>query len=66
MNSAQSGFSPGAALCGLVFIALGALFFLEAVDAIDLELDLLLPAAVIVLGLAVVLSAAWPRRRGSS
>lgn len=54
-------FSLAGALAGLVFVALGALFFLDAVDLIELQLDLLLPVAVIVLGVALVLSALRPR-----
>ena len=61
----NSEFSPGGALSGIIFIVLGALFFLDAVDAITLKLDVLLPIAVIALGVAVVVSAAWPHGRGS-
>ncbi|MDA0365185.1 MAG: DUF5668 domain-containing protein [Chloroflexi bacterium] len=62
----NSHFSPGGAISGIVFIVLGALFFLDATDVVELQLDLLLPIAVIALGLAVVLSAAWPRGREAS
>lgn len=62
----NSGFRLGGALSGVVFIVLGVLFLLDAVDAISLQLDLLLPIAAIVLGAAVVLSAAWPRGAGSA
>lgn len=60
------GSSAGGALAGVVFIVLGALFLLDAIDAITLQLDLLLPIAVIALGVAVVASAAWPRGRDSN
>ena len=53
----SSRFSPGTALTGMVFIVLGVLFFLDAIDAIGLRLDVLLPIGVIVLGVAVLLGA---------
>ena len=62
----NAGFSLGGALAGLTFVVLGVLFFLDGTDVIQLQLDLLLPIVVIVLGVAVVASAAWPQGRGSS
>jgi hypothetical protein len=50
-------FSPRAALIGLLFVALGVLFFLDAIDAIHLRLGVILPLAVIGAGLAVIAGA---------
>lgn len=57
------GFNPGAALAGLIFIVLGVLFLLDTLDVTNLRRDLLWPAMLIALGLAVILSAAWRGRQ---
>jgi hypothetical protein len=58
----NSRFSPGTALTGILFVVLGVLFFLDAIDAIRLRLDVLLPIGVIALGVAVLLGAIWDHR----
>lgn len=64
-SSAPAGrsFSPGGAVAGIIFLVLGVLFFLDAVDVVTLRLDVLLPVALIALGFALVLGAIWPRDR---
>lgn len=47
-------FDFGAALAGLVFVVLGVLFILEAVDAADFRFEVILPAAAIALGFALI------------
>ncbi|GMU41342.1 MAG: hypothetical protein AMXMBFR23_22080 [Chloroflexota bacterium] len=53
----QTGFHPGAALTGLVFIVLGVLFMLDAVDVAEWRYDLLLPGVLIALGVAAIAGA---------
>ena len=55
-------FDPGAAIVGLVFVALGIVFTLEALDVWELELGVVVSALVIGLGLAVLASAASRNR----
>lgn len=59
----SGGFNPGAALAGLIFIALGVLFLLDTLDVTNLRRDVLWPAMLIALGVAVIISAAWRARR---
>jgi hypothetical protein len=48
-------------VAGLVFVAAGIVFLLDALDVWNLRGDYLVPIALIVLGLAVVASG-WPAR----
>lgn len=47
-------FSPGAALAGLLAIALGTLGMLDAADVTAVEPGLVWPGAIVILGLALV------------
>ncbi len=53
----------GAALAGLVFAAAGAAFMLERLQAIELREGVVLPAVVVGLGFALVISSIQ-RHRG--
>jgi len=46
----------GAGLAGLIVIALGVAFLLDAVDAVDLRFEVLLPVVAIAVGAAAILS----------
>ena len=46
----------GMALAGLVFIAAGLAFLLDVIETIDLRTEVILPAVVVGLGLALVVS----------
>jgi hypothetical protein len=48
-------------VAGLVFVAAGIVFLLDALEVWNLRGDYLLPIALIVLGLVVVASG-WPAR----
>jgi len=64
---ASSGVHRTSLIAGLLFVALGVLFLLDALDAINLKGAYVWPVALIVVGLAVLwggLSAS--RRRGES
>ena len=50
-------FDPGAAIVGFVFIALGIVFMLEALDVWEVQLGVIVSALVIGLGVAVLASA---------
>ena len=50
-------FSPGAAIVGLLSIALGILFILEAAGRVDVAHGILWPAAIVMLGVAMVAEA---------
>jgi multisubunit Na+/H+ antiporter MnhB subunit len=56
-------FNPGAALAGIIFIAIGVLFLLDSLDATEIRREVVWPAMLIALGLAVILSALWRGRR---
>ncbi len=60
----RSTFHPGAALIGLVFIALGGIFLSDALDIATWQYDLLLPGVLIALGVAAIAGALW-RARGA-
>jgi hypothetical protein len=47
----------GGMAAGLLFIALGVLFLLDSLGTLDLRPSLLVPAALIAIGVAVVLTA---------
>lgn len=49
-------YDVGAALVGLIIIALGVAFLLEALDEVDLRFEVVLPIAAIAVGVAVILS----------
>ena len=49
-------------VAGVLFILLGVLFLLDALDVWELRIDYLVPLGLIVLGLGV-LASAWPIRR---
>ncbi len=46
----------GAALAGLIVVALGVAFLLDAVDAVELRFEILLPVVAIAIGVAAILS----------
>lgn len=50
-------FNVGAALAGLTFAATGLLFLLDAVDAITLRTEVVIPSVVIALGASAILGA---------
>ncbi len=56
-------FSPGAALMGIVFIALGVMFLLDDQDVIRIRPMLVVPILLIALGLGVLASIVQPERR---
>lgn len=47
----------GAALAGVIFTVLGAVFLLDAIDAADFRFELVLPIGAIAIGVAAILSA---------
>lgn len=49
-------YDVGAAMVGLIIIALGVAFLLEALDEVDLRFEVVLPIAAIAVGVAVILS----------
>ncbi|MEX2446536.1 MAG: hypothetical protein WD734_04280 [Dehalococcoidia bacterium] len=51
----MSGFNPGAALAGLVFIAAGTMFLLDSLGALRVLPGILLPVVVIALGISLVI-----------
>jgi hypothetical protein len=55
MNGAS--FSASATIIGLLFVALGVVFLLDALDLWRARLDVLLPVFVIALGAALIVSA---------
>lgn len=52
----------GAALVGLIVIALGVAFLLNALDVAELRFEIVLPIAAIAVGVAVILSALFRGR----
>jgi hypothetical protein len=54
----------GRLLVGVVLVALGAVWLLDAVGAVDVDWDVLLPVALIVVGVALVIAAWQGRGRG--
>jgi hypothetical protein len=58
-------FSPGSAIVGLVFIALGTLFLLDEYDVVRLRPALVLPVLLIGLGLGLLAGVLEPRRHMS-
>ncbi len=55
-------FSPGAALIGLVFIALGLMFLMDEQNVIRIRPMLVIPIVLIALGLGVLAGIAQPER----
>jgi hypothetical protein len=55
-------FSPGSAIVGLVFIALGTLFLLDEYDVVRLRPALVLPILLVGLGLGLLAGVREPRR----
>ena len=53
----------GAGLAGLIVIALGVTFMLDALDAVDLRFEVLLPIAAIAIGAAAILSSLTRQRQ---
>lgn len=53
----QDQFDVGALLTGLVFALLGGLFLLDALDVQRFRWELVLPAIIIALGIAVIVGA---------
>jgi amino acid permease len=62
-QSNSDSFNPGAMLVGIIFVVLGALFLLDALDVTNIRRDIVWPAVIIALGAALVISAFW-RDRG--
>ncbi len=58
-------FSPGAALAGLLAIALGVLGILDAADVLAIEPGLVWPGAVVILGIALVAHAITRHTEGA-
>jgi hypothetical protein len=54
--------SRTAIVAGIAFVVAGVAFLLERLDVWDLEVETLLPAALIGLGLVILLSARTGRR----
>jgi hypothetical protein len=52
----NQGYSRGAVVAGAVFVVIGAVFLLEEVGVLDIDLGYLLPVLLIALGVAVLLS----------
>ena len=61
--AARGHYDFGTALAGLVFVATGVLFLLDRMEAIELRSGVILPAVVVGLGFALVLSSVQ-RHRG--
>ncbi|MGE3960774.1 MAG: hypothetical protein AB7F65_03740 [Dehalococcoidia bacterium] len=53
----------GAALAGLIVIALGVAFMLDALDVAELRFEVLLPIFAIAVGVAAILSSVLRTRR---
>ena len=60
----MSPFSLGAALVGLTFMTVGALFLLDELGTIFLRTEIVIPGVVIALGLAAILGSLTRRPRG--
>jgi hypothetical protein len=60
---AEPGGGPTAIVAGIVFVVAGAAFLLEGLDVWDLQARMLAPAALIGIGLAVLLGGRSRRRR---
>lgn len=58
-------FSPGTAVVGLLFIALGTLFLLDELDVLHLRPALVLPILLIGLGVGVLVSILRPERQSA-
>ena len=58
----RRGLNLGTALAGLVFIAAGVVFLLDNIEAIAVRSEVILPAVVVGLGLALVVSSLQRRR----
>ncbi|MEX1022023.1 MAG: DUF5668 domain-containing protein [Dehalococcoidia bacterium] len=56
-------FDVGAALAGLVFVVLGVLFLLEALEVANFRFEVVLPVIVIALGVAAIVGALVGGRR---
>jgi len=56
-------FDVGHFIMGLVFIGIGVAFLLDRLDVWSPRLDVLLPAGVIAIGIAVLLGALMNRAR---
>jgi len=61
----ERNFDPGAFIAGLVFAVLGALFLVDALDVAQFRFEIVLPAIIIALGIAVIAGAALRSRSGS-
>jgi hypothetical protein len=58
--------NPAAVIAGIVFLALAAVFFLEAVDVWEVRGVIALSSMVIGLGVAVLAGALWRADRSDS
>ena len=54
----------GTALAGLVFIVAGGVFLLDNLETIDVRSEVILPAVIVGLGLALVVSSLQRQRGG--
>jgi uncharacterized integral membrane protein len=61
----ERNFDVSAFLTGLVFAVLGTLFLVDALDVAQFRFEIVLPAILIALGVAVIAGAALRSRGGS-
>lgn len=54
----------GRLLAGVLIVGIGVVWLVDAVDAVDVDWDVLLPAALIVVGVALIVAAWQGRGRG--
>lgn len=62
--SRWDAFHPGRLILGLVLAAFGIVWLLEASDVIDVDLDIVLPIGLVVVGIALLVSGAYGRSGG--
>ncbi|MFB3739212.1 MAG: hypothetical protein ACE14W_09665, partial [Candidatus Velamenicoccus archaeovorus] len=60
----RQGLQPGRLLFGLIVVAVGVGWLLEAFDVTNVAWDVLLPSALILIGLVLLLAAGWGGGRG--
>ena len=53
----------GAGLAGIIVIALGVAFVLDALDAVDLRFEVLLPIVAIAIGASAIVSSLTRQRQ---
>ena len=57
-------YNLGSALAGLVFILAGCVFLLDNLETIDVRSEVILPAVIVGLGLALVVGSLQRQREG--